>query len=58
MTQKLTEEIKQKIYDLCTNLIEKSKPAKLSFPAVLLGPFFYRALETNRIALHKNEVFH
>ena len=36
-TRNLTEEIKQKNYDLCTNLIEKSNPAKLSVPAKLLN---------------------
>ena len=60
MTLKLTEEKKQKIYDLCTKLFEKSKPTiryvaqvfgniVASFPAVPLGPLFYRALETDKI---------
>ena len=51
MTLKLTEEKKQKIYDLCTKLFEKSKPTMwfASFPAVPLGPLFYRALETDKI---------
>ena len=60
MTLKLTEEKKQRIYDLCTKLSEKSKPTirfvaqvignvVASFPAVPLGPLFYRALETDKI---------
>ena len=60
MTLKLTEENKQKIYDLCTKYSEKSKPTirlveqiigniLVSLPAVLLEPLFYRALETGKI---------
>ena len=60
MTLTLTEEKKQKIYDLCTKPFEKSKPTigfvaqvigntVASFPAVPLGPLFYRALETDKI---------
>ena len=59
MTLKLTEEKKPKIYDLCTKRFEKSKPTiqfvaqvignvVTSFPAVPLGPLFYRALETDK----------
>ena len=58
MTLKLTEEKKQKLYDHCTKLFEKSKPTirfvaqasgniVASFPAVPLGPLFYRALEAS-----------
>ena len=50
MTLKLTEQKKQKIYELCTKPFEKSKPTMrfvaqvignvvVSFPAVPLGPF-------------------
>ena len=60
MTLTLTEEKKQKTFDLCTELFEKSKPTirfvalvigniVASFPAVPLGPLFYRALETDKI---------
>ena len=60
LTLKLTKEKKQKIYDLCTKLFEKLKPAirfvaqvigsiVASFPVVRLGPLFYRALETDKI---------
>ena len=60
MTLKLTEEIKQKIHDVCTKHFEKSKPTirlvaqiigniLASLPAVILGPLFYRALETGKI---------
>ena len=49
-----------KIYDLCTKLFEKSKPTTrlvaqvignivASFPAMPLGPLFYRALEKDKI---------
>ena len=59
MTLKLTEEKKQKIYDFCTKHFEISKPTiqyvaqvigivVVSFPAVPLGPLFYRALETDK----------
>ena len=64
MTLKLTEEKKQNIFDLCTKLFEKSKPTVrfvapvissivASFPAVPLGPLFYRALETYKIVRQK-----
>ena len=60
MTLKLTEVKKQNIYDFCTKRIEKPKPTirfvaqvigniAASFPAVPLGPLFYRVLETNKI---------
>ena len=60
MTLKSTEEKKQKLYGLCTKLFEKSKSTirfveqvigniVASFPAVPLGPLFYRALETDKI---------
>ena len=60
MTLKLTEEKKQNVYDFCTKRIEKPKPTirfvaqvigniAASFPAVPLGPLFYRVLETNKI---------
>ena len=61
MTLKLT------IYDLCTKLFEKSKPTirfvaqvivniVAGFPAVPLGPLFYRALETDKIVGLKRHV--
>ena len=56
----MTEEKKQKIYDLCTKLFQKSKPTTpfvalgignivAGFLAVPLGPLFDRALETDKI---------
>ena len=64
MTLKLTEEKKQKIFNLCTKLFEKSKPTirfvaqvigniVASFPAVPLGPLFYGVLETDKIVRFK-----
>ena len=57
MTLKLTEEKKQKNYNLCTSPFEKSirfvtqdiGNIVVNFPAVPLGPIFYGALETDRI---------
>ena len=57
MTLKLTEEKKQKNYNLFTSPFEKSirfvtqdiGNIVVNFPAVPLGPIFYGALETDRI---------
>ena len=60
MTLKLTEEKKQKKYDLCTKPFEKSKPTiqfvaqvigniVVSFPTLVIRPLFCRALEKDRI---------
>ena len=60
MTLKLTEEKKQKTYDVRAKRFEKSKPTPqfaaevignivASFLAVSLGPLLYRALETDKI---------
>ena len=61
MTLNSTEKKKQKLYELCTKLFERSKP-KIRFvaqvisntvpslPAVLLRPLVYGVLETDKIA--------
>ena len=61
---KLTEEEKQKKYDLCIKFFEKSKTTirfvaqvigniAATFPVVPLGPLFYRPLETDKIVALK-----
>ena len=60
MTLKLTEKKKQKLYELCTKLFERSKPKirfvaqfisniNASLPAVLLRPLVYEVLETDKV---------